>query len=259
MSGISDRIREFTRPTGEETVMTVNYPRPRLRVGVKEAAVAAVIVLVAVAAWLVLRGGATPETVTGDPAAGPPAEVLAAVTGDPSEQLPVSGSAAAPTAAPGTQGHAQSSGVPEEVVVSVVGAVTHPGLVTLEPEARVADALSIAVPRPEAVLTPLNLAQKLSDGEQILVPVEGEEPPAPAPGGEPSPAPGDAGDTAGPVSLNTADATQLTMLNGVGEKTAAAIISHREEIGSFTDIGQLQDVKGIGPAKFDDLKDQVTL
>lgn len=63
----------------------------------------------------------------------------------------------------------------------------------------------------------------------------------------------------GGISLNTASAAELTTLPGVGDATAAAIIAHREKNGPFTSIEGLLDVKGIGPAKFDALKDLVAL
>lgn len=112
---------------------------------------------------------------------------------------------------------------------------------------------------PDAELTGLNQAQRLSDGQQLVVPAAGEpgEPGEPgAPGGSGAAVGAGAG---GPVSLNSATTAELTTLDGVGEKTAQAIISHRETTGGFTDIEQLMDVKGIGPAKFDALRDQVGL
>ena len=59
--------------------------------------------------------------------------------------------------------------------------------------------------------------------------------------------------------MNSASAGELTELPGVGEATAAAIVAHREANGPFTAVEQLMDVKGIGPAKFDAVKDLVTL
>lgn len=258
MSRITDRIQEFTRPTGEEALMAVEYPKPRLRIGVKEAALVAGVLVAVLVAWLLLRGGG-PEAGDGAAAASgsePPAEVLEAVAAERGGAGAGStgGQQATGAAAPGT-GTEQE---PEEVVVSVVGEVAHPGLVTLTPGSRVADALEVAEPLPGAELLPLNRAQKLSDGEQILVPAEGEELPASA-AQQPLAAGGSAGADAGVVSLNHADAAELTELNGVGEATAAAIISHREEIGGFTAVEQLRDVKGIGPVKFADLEAQVGL
>ncbi len=200
---VSHRLAELTRPTGEEDLLAVQYPEPRLAVAPKQAAVAVGIVLVLVCGWFVLRD-------------------------DPPEPEWETAEAA-----------------PATLVVSVVGAVAEPGLVTLDDGARIADALEHAKPLPEAELLSLNLAQLLTDGEQIVVPVQGQ--------GEPG------HDTSSGISINTASAQDLTELPGVGEATAAAIVAHRESIGSFTSVEQLLDVKGIGPAKFDAIKDLVSL
>ncbi len=127
------------------------------------------------------------------------------------------------------------------IVVAVVGEVAHPGLVTLDPGARIADALELAQPLPGVDLTSLNLAQKLQDGQQIVV------------GGPPAPT------DSGGISLNSATAEQLQTLSGVGAVTAQAIIAYREAHGGFSEIAQLQEVQGIGPAKFAQISEQVTL
>ena len=208
------RLKELTRPTGEEDVMHVAFPEPRLRVEPKQAAVAVAVVLAALGAWVVLRP----------------------VPDDP-------GNAQwAPAAA-------TTSAAPSQVVVSVVGEVDKPGLVTLEPGARVADALTVAAPRPEADLVALNQAQLLTDGQQIHVQAVGAAPP-PGPG---------MGGKSGLVSLNTATAEELTTLPGIGAATAAAIVAHREANGPFTSVDKLMDVRGIGPAKFGALKDLVSV
>lgn len=146
---------------------------------------------------------------------------------------------------------AEETALPEHVVVAVVGAVERPGLVTLDSGARVADAIDEARPLPEADLVSVNLAQLLVDGQQIHVRVQGEAPPEE--GQQPGSAPGAA------LSINSATAEELVSLPGVGEATAAAIVAHRESAGPFSTVEQLMDVKGIGPAKFDGIKDLVTL
>ncbi|WP_288831437.1 ComEA family DNA-binding protein [uncultured Corynebacterium sp.] len=217
-----DRLRELTRPTGEEDVIEVRYPPPRFTVSPKQAAAVAGAVLAAVGAWAVLR----------------PA---------PQELGPATWDTAAATASSVTA-------APSSIVVSVVGEVDRPGLATLEPGARVADALAAAGPRPGADLAALNQAQPLADGQQIHVVAQGAAPPGPPA------APGETGSgNAGLVSLNTATAQELTALPGVGEATAAAIVAHREKNGPFTSVDKLNDVKGIGPAKFEALKDLVTV
>lgn len=210
---VSQRLAELTRPTGEEDLMAVDYPEPRFNVAPKQAAVTVGAVLTLVAGWFIVHGG------------------------EPEPEWAETGVSA-------------SSPAPASVVVSVVGAVAQPGLVTLDEGARVADALEQARPLPNAELLNLNLAQVVADGQQILVMAEGEAPPAAA-----------AAENTGSsgISINTASAQELTELPGVGEATAAAIVAHRESVGAFTKVDQLLDVKGIGPAKFEAIKDLVSL
>ncbi len=150
------------------------------------------------------------------------------------------------------------------VVVSVVGLVAKPGLVTLAPDARVADAVSAAGGAIGGADTlGLNLARHLSDGEQIVV---GIGTPAGQPtalgssvsGGPPAastpPAAPGKGPPAEPVDLNTATVEQLDALPGVGPVTAAAIVAWRDANGKFGSVDQLGDVDGIGPARLEKLR-----
>ncbi len=166
---------------------------------------------------------------------------------------------------------ASSAALPaEQVVVSVVGLVHKPGLATLSPGSRIADALTAAGGALDGADTVgLNLARPLVDGEQIVVglapptglPVLGSSvgavspvPEAPrtstAPAG-PEPQPHEPGE---PVNLNTATAEQLDALPGVGPVTAAAIVAWRDSHGKFTRVDQLGDVDGIGPARLEKLR-----
>lgn len=156
------------------------------------------------------------------------------------------------------------------VIVSVVGLVNRPGLVTLSSGARIADALSAAGGALDgADLIGLNMARRVSDGEQIIVGIAappGEptsmgssvasEPSAAAPAGDPA-ATGSASAPGGSVDLNTANEEQLDALPGVGPVTAAAIVAWRDANGSFTSVDQLGDVDGIGPARLEKLRAQV--
>ncbi|KAA0100337.1 ComEA family DNA-binding protein [Mycolicibacterium sp. P1-5] len=150
------------------------------------------------------------------------------------------------------------------VVVSVVGLVTKPGLVTLAPEARIADAVSAAGGALNGADTlGLNLARHLTDGEQIVVGIgtPAGQPTAlgssvsggPPAGSTPPVTPGK-GPPAEPVNLNTATVEQLDALPGIGPVMAASIIAWRDANGKFTSIDQLGDVDGIGPARLDKLR-----
>jgi competence protein ComEA len=152
------------------------------------------------------------------------------------------------------------------VVVSVVGLVHKPGLVTLAPGARIADALQAAGGAVDGADTiGLNMARPLGDGEQIVVglaPVSGQPTAlgSSATGstpmsGSPAPVSGSAKPRAGEaLDLNTATVEQLDALPGVGPVTAAAIVAWRQANGKFTSVDQLADVDGIGPARLDKLR-----
>ncbi|MGM1029928.1 MAG: helix-hairpin-helix domain-containing protein [Actinomycetota bacterium] len=137
-----------------------------------------------------------------------------------------------------------------DVVVDVQGAVAQPGVYRLPAGSRVLDAIARAGGTvEEAAPGALNLARPVVDGEQVLVPTEGEQAEAAAAAPE----------DGGLVSLNRADQAGLETLPRVGPALALAIIAHRDEHGPFTDIAQLDDVPGIGPALLTSLTPLVTL
>ena len=61
------------------------------------------------------------------------------------------------------------------------------------------------------------------------------------------------------ININTADKVELTNLPGIGESTANKIISYREENGKFKNIEEIKNVPGIGDAKFESIKDSITV
>jgi competence protein ComEA len=137
------------------------------------------------------------------------------------------------------------------VVVDVVGRVVSPGLYRLPAGSRIDDALKAAGgPLPGTDLTTLNLAQRVTDGQQVAVGVSG----APAPAGS-------AAESAatGPVDLNSATLGQLDALPGVGPVLAQHILDWRTTHGRFDSIDQLREVSGIGPAKYSELRPLVTV
>jgi competence protein ComEA len=177
-------------------------------------------------------------------------------------------------AAPAGSGSATGSTVPAEVVVHVAGAVGAPGVQRLPGGSRVVDAVEAAGgANPDADLGRINLAVPVQDGQQVYVPRVGEVPPTPVGGaGGPSVGSGGSSGSSGssggapgsaaagqPVNVNTASADELDTLPGVGPATAEAIISHREQNGPFTSVDQLLDVRGIGDAKLEQLRDLVVV
>ncbi|MGI5215622.1 ComEA family DNA-binding protein [Plantactinospora sp. CA-290183] len=197
------------------------------RRGVRALAVVAVVVALAAAGWAwTSRPRAQPVAVAPSMVATPP---------------PASDPAAA------------------EVVVAVAGKVRRPGLVRLPAGARVADALQSAggaLPGVDVAL--LNLARKVTDGELILVGITAPPGAAGQPGGASAGAATGA-QGGGKVNLNTATPAQLDALPGVGPVLAQRIVEHREQHGGFRSVGDLRQVNGIGDARYEDLKDLVTV
>ena len=224
------------RGSGLASLLPVALRTGRLDPGRRGAAALVVAALLAavVAGGVLLRGR--------------PQEVLAPQV--LSSGSPVPGTSAEPADAPGGPG-----GPGGEVVVSVAGKVVRPGLVRLPAGSRVDDAVRAAGgPATGASAGLLNLARRLVDGEQVLV---GVEPAAGAPGtagaGSSSAAPG------GLLDLNTATVADLDALPGIGPVLAQRILDWRTEHERFASVDQLREVTGIGEAKYDDLRGEVTV
>ena len=148
-----------------------------------------------------------------------------------------------------------------QVIVHVAGEVTEPGIVELAEGSRVVDAIDAAGgPTDAANLAGLNLAAVLNDGEQIMVPDESGTPPHPADGTADTSAGANsgAGTNSGTVNLNTADDAMLQTLPGVGPAMSQRIIEHRESVGPFTAMADLDAVSGIGPAMMEKLEGLVS-
>lgn len=190
--------------------------------------------------------------------------------------------AGASAAAAATGAVASGTGL---LVVHVAGAVVRPGMVQLPTGARVGQAIDAAGgTMPGAVLTSVNLARRVNDGEQIVVPLAGDTPPDSVPvdavpssaqspaqpstkAGVAQPGEGPQAPSAGAavagtpssgvVNLNTASSAELEELPRVGPATAAKIIEYRERNGPFTAVDQLLDVPGIGERTLEGLRDRV--
>jgi len=147
----------------------------------------------------------------------------------------------------GDSGDFQLSGEAGDVVVDVTGAVAKPGVYRLPAGSRVNDAVQRAGgAEPKAQLEAVNLAARLADGQQVVVPERG-------PGGAAVAAPG-ASEDEGPISLGMATVEQLDTIDGIGPVTAADIVRFREEHGGLSSVDQLDQISGVGPATMEALR-----
>jgi competence protein ComEA len=203
-------------------VLATTPPLTPARVGLGAVALLGLVI----AGWLLLR---TP--------AGPPTETLLPMATEASTGVATTSTSAAPTS----------------IVAHAAGAVVRPGVYELDAGARVTDLIDAAGgPLPDADLNQLNLAAPVADGERVYVPRVGEIAVAVA-------ASGDDAAPSGPLDLNTATIDQLDELPGIGPATAQAIVDERERRGGFGAVDDLLDVRGIGPAKLEQLRDLVTV
>lgn len=170
-----------------------------------------------------------------------------------------------------------------EVVCDISGAVKHQGVYRLKNGARLEDLIEKAGGlTKDAQLKAINRSQLLKDQDKIYIPGKGDKveaaqtansaaasaPAASASASASSSASSSSSSssssTSGPASgdlinLNTATASDLQKLNGIGEKKAEQIIAYRQEKGSFKSIDELKEVSGIGDKTFAAIKDQLTI
>jgi competence protein ComEA len=138
------------------------------------------------------------------------------------------------------------SGQAGDLVVDVTGAVRRPGVYRMPAGSRVDDAVTRAGgPEPRAELEAVNLAARLADGQQVVVPERVS--------GAGSAVAGAAAED-GPISLGTATAAQLGEIDGIGPVTAGDIVDFRDEHGGLSSVEQLDQVSGIGPATMEALR-----
>ena len=157
------------------------------------------------------------------------------------------GAAGGAQAGSGAAGQTGAGG--EGLFVHVAGAVRRPGLFRVPAGSRVAAALARAGgPGRKADLTMVNLAARVQDGQQVVVPTAGAAPPAGI-------GAAGAGVTGAKPSLATATVEQLEELDGIGPTLAERIVEYRDAHGGFRSLGELRDVEGIGEKRFESLRE----
>lgn len=159
-------------------------------------------------------------------------------------------SAGPPPSEPARSGSAVAPAPSPVVVVDVTGAVRRPGVYRLVAGARVQDAVRRAGLLAHADLSSVNLAARVTDGEQVVVPRRGR-------GGVVSAGP--VAGTPAVVSINSGTLEQLETLDGIGPALAQRIIDFRTAHGGFRSLEELDQVPGIGPARLASLRGHVSL
>ncbi|SPT52533.1 ComE operon protein 1 [Actinomyces bovis] len=262
VKGRERRLEELVRRAyTTEPLPTVHHPR-RLALAPRAAMAAgcALITLAIVLAVAAVLRSPTPSPLT----LSPPGATSTLKTGASGPSATKSAAEPANPTLPAPSGPKAG-----EVTVHVTGAVSSPGVIRLPTGARVADAVEAAGgATTEADTQALNLARVLTDGEQVRVPKPGESPPPGAAGN----GTGDGGSSGGTssngdggagsgrrVNVNTADATALEALPGIGPTLAKRIVAYRKEHGPFAAVDDLTDVPGIGPAVLEGLRQEATV
>lgn len=242
------------------------------------------LVLILVVVSVLLRGRDQEAVVSAPSSAGPVVDEQAGAS-----QAAVEGGSVEGVGALGAAGDGASAGAADApasgspVTVHVVGEVGEPGVVELPAGSRVADAVEAAGGLSESAVTDaVNMAAPAADGVQIVIPDQAlaeqweQDPPTPssgsggqtatgsaqagsaAAGGSPEEGAGPAA-TGAAIDLNTATAAQLEELPKVGPVLAQRIVEHREQIGGFRSVEELDDVSGIGPAMMEAIAPLVTV
>ena len=140
-----------------------------------------------------------------------------------------------------------------QIFVYVSGAVQHPGVVQIAETARAADAVNACGGvLPSADLNAINMAKKLQDGMQLLVPEQGATGPAEEVSAKQK-------NKEGKVNINTADEKALDQLPGIGPSLAKRIVEYRKKEGNFLVLEDLKKVQGIGAAKFERLREKICI
>lgn len=146
----------------------------------------------------------------------------------------------------------------ENIYIHVAGAVNHPGVYTLNKGARIEDILKLAEPTIDADIDRhLNRAALLQDSDKIYVPYK-EEVADQQNSGNIIPI-ASVSDITGKININRATEKELENLTGIGPTRAKAIVQYRNNNGAFKKIEDLMEVKGIGPAIFESIKDEISL
>lgn len=146
----------------------------------------------------------------------------------------------------------------EGIVVYITGAVEYPGLINLPLDARLDNALREAKPKANADLEVLNPAQRLKDGQKIIVPYKAEDPLQLADESVADVNPvSQVG--SGRININTGGVSELDNIPGIGPVLAQRIVEFREQNGLFSSTEEIQNVSGIGAKTYENMASYITV
>lgn len=150
--------------------------------------------------------------------------------------------------------------IQEQIIIHIAGEVKNPGIVKINEGARIADVIEKAGGlNKEADITNINLAYPVEDGQKIIVPKTGEQIQEYITEDSQTNIIVTKEILNKKVNLNKATSEELQTLEGIGESIAEKIIMYRKENGDFKQIEDLKNVPGIGDAKFDTIKDKISV
>lgn len=154
----------------------------------------------------------------------------------------------------------------QKIIVHITGAVVNNGIVEVKESARINDVIEAAGGvREDADLSNVNLAYAVKDGQKIYIPSKNDKEEIEDlkiisdEAGTDIINKDDEAQTSKAININTATKEELQSLSGIGEATASKIILYRQENGKFRTIEDIKNVPGIGDAKFETIKDKITV
>ena len=150
------------------------------------------------------------------------------------------------------------------IIVYICGAVKESKIVTLPENSRISDAIEAAGGlKEEADITNINLAYILEDGDKVYIPQKGEELQSESSASSTvqnsSYSNYSSTSIKNKVNINKASQVELETIPGIGPSTALKIIDYRKQNGKFKSIEDIKNVSGIGDAKYEKMKDYITV
>lgn len=146
------------------------------------------------------------------------------------------------------------------ITVFISGEVNNPGVVTIDSEKRLSDAIDVLGGITESAdLNKINLAMKLKDESHYIIPKLGEYNELHSNNIFERNTQSSTNIQSNLININNANAAQLDTLPGIGEATANKIINHREENGLFKSIEEIKKVNGIGDKKYEEIKNLISI